>query len=77
MMPQTTKVAWWMKAIGSKAQRMTPTQHDPTDMWKAGESIVDWIRSALAPQPAPVKVPAALSQQAMFAMKANSYQGGM
>lgn len=69
--------AWWVKAIGSKAQRLTPTQHDPTDMWKAGESIVDWIRSVLEPAPAPVKVPAAHSQQAMFAMTANSYQGGM
>lgn len=37
-------VDWWQHALGDKAARITPTEHDITDMWKAGQSIREWLR---------------------------------
>lgn len=34
---------WWLNQLGSKAYRLKPTQHDITDMWRAGDSITDWL----------------------------------
>lgn len=37
---------WWLRTLGNKAIRLRPTQHDITDMVKAGESVEQWIRGA-------------------------------
>lgn len=36
-------VDWWQKSLGDKAVRLIPTDHDITDMWKAEQSIADWL----------------------------------
>lgn len=37
-------VTWWQKQLGDKAHRLVPTEHDVTDMWKAGKSIAEWLK---------------------------------
>lgn len=36
-------VTWWQGQLGTRAQHVTPLAHDVTDMWKAGQSIGDWL----------------------------------
>lgn len=36
-------VDWWQKQLGDKARRLAPTDHDVTDMWIAGQSIIEWL----------------------------------
>jgi hypothetical protein len=40
---------WWMEQLGGIARRLRPTQHDVTDMAKAGEDVAAWIEAALIP----------------------------
>lgn len=42
-----TAASWWQGQLGSKAYRLKPTEHDITDMWKAGHSIREWLDSGL------------------------------
>lgn len=37
-------VTWWQKSLGDKAHRLAPTEHDVTDMWKAGKSVSEWLQ---------------------------------
>lgn len=38
---------WWQWALGKKAIRLTPTQHDPNDMLLSGDDFAAWVRSVL------------------------------
>jgi DNA primase len=39
---------WWYKAMGAKALRLPPTQHDVTDMVVAGVDLAHWLRPFVA-----------------------------
>lgn len=36
-------VSWWQRQLGEKSIRLAPTEHDVTDMWKAGQSVGGWL----------------------------------
>jgi len=36
-------VEWWRLNMGSKFVRLIPTEHDVTDMWKAGKDLQQWV----------------------------------
>jgi DNA primase len=36
-------VEWWRLNLGSKFVRLIPTEHDVTDMWKAGKDLQAWV----------------------------------
>jgi hypothetical protein len=40
---------WWIEQLDGIACRLRPTQHDVTDMAKAGEDIGAWIEAAIIP----------------------------
>jgi DNA primase len=44
----TTAAAWWASNLGEKAILLRPTQHDITDMVKAGDNLNDWIAEGLS-----------------------------
>lgn len=44
--PGEKAAEYWKKILKSRAVRLRPTQHDVTDMVKAGENLSDWIASA-------------------------------
>lgn len=35
--------AWWHEQLGDKAIRLLPTEHDVTDMYKAGHDLQAWV----------------------------------
>lgn len=36
-------VQWWLNNLGDKAIRLMPTEHDITDMYKAGHDLQAWL----------------------------------
>jgi hypothetical protein len=38
-------VQWWKEQLGDKAIRLVPTEHDVTDMYKAGKCVANWLKS--------------------------------
>lgn len=34
---------WWLEQLGDKAVRVTPTAHDVTDMFRAGQDLWGWL----------------------------------
>jgi DNA primase len=43
-------VGWWQGMIGEQSWRHAPLAKDPTEMWRDGFSILDWLMSAAQPE---------------------------